>query len=44
MELILKARIAVELQRREFVSDEEKKIIDRNVSNLAARIRKLKSL
>jgi hypothetical protein len=44
MELILKARIAAELQRREFASDEEKKLIDKNVSNLAARIRKLKSL
>lgn len=44
MELILKAKIIHELQRREFVSDEEKKLIDQNVSNLAARIRKLKSL
>lgn len=44
MELILKARIAVELQKREFASDEEKKLIDQKVSDLAARIRKLKSL
>ena len=44
MELILRAQIAVELQRRAFVSYEEKKLIDQNVSDLAEKIRKLKSL
>ena len=44
MEMILRARIAVELQRREFASYEEKKLIDKRVSDLAEEIRKLKSL
>lgn len=44
MEMILKARIAAELQRREFASYEEQVCIDKKVSDLAARIRKLKSL
>ena len=43
MEMILKARIAVELQRREFVSYEEQVRIDKKVSDLAAKIRELKN-
>ena len=44
MELILKARIRYELERRAFASYEEKKLIDQKVSDLAEEIRKLKSL
>ena len=43
MEMILRARIAHELEVREFASDEEKKLIDQKVSDLAAKIRELKN-
>lgn len=39
MDLILKAKIASLLERREFASFEEKKLIDKEVSDLAAKRR-----
>lgn len=41
MDLILKAKIISLLEIREFSSKEEKKLIDKEVSNLAAKRREL---